>query len=120
MGDVLTRKKKQYFKALLNKKLDELFAEAKRMADFKDQSADVIDQASEESDSALAFRIREREGNLIRKITDALRRLEEGAFGICEECGEQISEKRLRARPVATLCIKCKEEQERLERAVGF
>jgi DnaK suppressor protein len=57
---------------------------------------------------------------LITKITEALERIEEGTFGICERCGEPISEKRLEARPVTTLCIKCKQEQEDLEKRGGI
>jgi DnaK suppressor protein len=63
-----------------------------------------------------ALRIRDREAKLIRKIREALGRLEQGPFGICEECGEEIPHRRLRARPVTTLCIECKEEQEAEER----
>jgi DnaK suppressor protein len=62
------------------------------------------------------LRIRERERRLITKITEALERIEEGTFGICERCGEDISDKRLEARPVTTLCINCKQEQEDLEK----
>ena len=90
------------------------------MTDFQHELPDPLDQASIESGTNLAFRLRERESKLIRKIKDSLDRLEQGTFGICDKCGRQISEGRLRARPIATLCIKCKEEQERLEEVVGF
>jgi DnaK suppressor protein len=108
--------KKDHYKELLTQTIDQLLSERKRNASeidyFKDGSGDFTDQASTESDSALKLRIRERKDRLIKKINDALRRLEDGTFGICEECGQQISDKRLMARPTATLCIRCKEKQE--------
>ncbi len=66
------------------------------------------------------LRIRERERVLIRKIEHALNKLEDGTFRICEECDEEISEGRLKARPVATLCINCKEQQENQEETRGL
>lgn len=119
MPGVLTMKNKAYFKELLSQKLNELLAEINETAgslqDFTDQSPDPIDRASTECQTAFAFRIRERERVLIRKIEYALSKLEDGTFGICEECGEEISERRLQARPVASLCIRCKERQETVE-----
>jgi DnaK suppressor protein len=56
---------------------------------------------------------------LLDKIQKALLRLDDGTFGVCEECGEKISQKRLEARPETTLCIRCKEEQERIEKDFG-
>jgi DnaK suppressor protein len=66
------------------------------------------------------LRIRDRERKLISKIKEALDRLDQGTFGICEECGEDISEERLKARPVTTLCINCKKRQENEERLKGI
>jgi DnaK suppressor protein len=88
------------------------------MTDFRDTSPDFTEEASIESDRNLISRIRERESKLIRKIEYALKRLEDGTFGICEECDEEISGQRLKARPVTTLCIKCKEKQETEEKAM--
>jgi DnaK suppressor protein len=117
---MLTIKKKAYFKTLLSQTLDELLSERNETAgsvpDFTDQSPDPLDRASVESHTAFALRIRERKGVLIRKIEYALSKLEDGTFGICEECGEEISERRLQARPVARLCIRCKEKQETVEK----
>lgn len=81
-----------------------------------DDFADEIDSAS--SDSALAFigRLRERERQLLQKIELSIRKIEEGTYGTCMMCGEDIGIKRLKARPVADLCIDCKSQQERLER----
>jgi DnaK suppressor protein len=73
-----------------------------------------------ESDTSFAFHIKGRESILIRKIKDALIGLEDGTFGICDECGEEITEARLQARLVATLCINCKGQQENQEEIRGL
>jgi DnaK suppressor protein len=78
-------------------------------------AAEMIDQASSEETRFSEMRIREREGKLVGKIKKALQKIDDGTYGICEECGESISEKRLEVRPVATLCIECKREQELME-----
>lgn len=117
---MLTKKRKEYFKILLSQKLDELLTEAKRTARGtnipQDESPDFADQASMETESSFIFRIRERESRLIRKINDALMRLEDGTFGMCQGCGVEIAIRRLMIRPVATLCITCKENQETEEK----
>ena len=77
---------------------------------------DPTDRATQESDRTFELRIRDRERRLINKIQEALARIETGTFGICEVCEEDISEARLKARPVTTLCIDCKMEQEKKER----
>ncbi len=77
---------------------------------------DPNDRATQESDRNFELRIRDRERKLINKIKEALERIEEGTFGICEMCEEEIGEARLKARPVTTLCIDCKMEQERKEK----
>ena len=69
-----------------------------------------------ESDRNFELRIRDRERRLIGKIREALDRIEAGDFGECEDCGDQIGDARLKARPVTTLCIECKTEQERQEK----
>jgi len=76
---------------------------------------DDIDQASSELESAMNFRFRDRERNLLKKIEKSLHKISEGTFGICETCEEPISLSRLNARPVAELCIACKEEAEKDE-----
>lgn len=78
--------------------------------------ADEIDLASSEADQSLNLRLRDRERVLLKKIERTLQKIDEGEFGICERCGEEISAKRLEARPVTDLCIRCKEEQERVEK----
>lgn len=77
---------------------------------------DPTDRASMESNRNSVLRIRDRERKLIFKIQEALQRLEAGEYGICEECGEDIGIERLKARPVTTLCISCKSNQEIAER----
>jgi len=84
-----------------------------------DDLPDEIDQASSEYAQSMAFRLRDREKFLLKKVEKALARVEDGSFGICERCEEQISMKRLQARPVTTLCIRCKEEQEKKEKSYG-
>ena len=82
----------------------------------KDDMADEADLASALTDQSLSLRLRGRERTLIEKIDLALRRIENGEFGTCVVCEDDIEVQRLRARPVTTMCIACKEEQERRER----
>ena len=77
---------------------------------------DVADRASEETDRALELRTRDRQRKLISKIDAALRRIDDGSYGFCEESGEPISLKRLDARPIATLSVEAQERHERRER----
>lgn len=84
-----------------------------------DDLPDEIDLASSEYNQSMVFRLRDREKFLLRKIEKALDRIREGTFGICERCEEDINLKRLEARPVTTLCIRCKEEQEKKEKSYG-
>ncbi len=80
---------------------------------------DPGDQATVESDKNFMLRLKSREQKLIKKIEDAIERVEQGVFGICEVCGEMIDLKRLEARPVTTMCISCKVEQEEEEKLRG-
>jgi len=113
-----------YFKEILLKRLDELYEEAERtvagMTDTEDTFPDPTDRATLESDRNFMLRIRDRERKLIMKIREALQRIEDGTFGQCESCGDDIKLKRLKARPVTTLCIECKRKQEAMERARGM
>ena len=77
---------------------------------------DEMDLASSEGMQSFEFRLRGREKTFLEKIDRALRKIKEGEFGVCEQCEEPISVKRLEARPETTLCIRCKEEQERQEK----
>lgn len=80
-----------------------------------DDRYDEIDQATTDVEQSMRMRLRNRETLYIKKINEALQRIEEGTFGECESCGEDIELRRLEARPEATLCVGCKEEQERKE-----
>ncbi|HPL63878.1 MAG: RNA polymerase-binding protein DksA [Syntrophales bacterium] len=115
--------KLEIFKNLLNQRIDDLLNEASKtvsdMTDEKENFPDPNDRASLESERNFELRIRDRERKLIRKMQEAIQRIENGTFGICDRCGGQISEKRLMARPVTTLCIECKTKEERLEKQRG-
>lgn len=109
-----------HFGNLLNGKMSELLDEAGHtvdgMTDTKENFPDPTDRASLESNRNLTLRIRDRERKLIGKIQEALARIEDGSYGKCEECGENIGLERLNARPVTTLCIDCKSLREAEER----
>jgi DnaK suppressor protein len=116
----LTEEKLFYFKNILNKKLESLLDEALKTVDTMtkedDNFPDPTDRATMESDRNFELRIRDRERRLIPKIQEALQRIEDGIYGICEECGGEISEKRLESRPEATMCIVCKTKEEEIEK----
>ncbi len=116
-------KKLEYFKNLLLEKKNRLIAEADRtfhaLEGGTEHLADPTDIATQESDLGFELRLRDRERKLLKKIDKALKKIEEGSYGICEACGEEIEEKRLEARPEATLCIRCKREQEKMEKLRG-
>ncbi len=112
--------KLEEFRQLLQGQLDDILRNAgetvAEMTDEKENFPDPTDRASLESDRNFELRIRDRERKLANKIREALARIDSGEFGLCESCGEEIGEGRLKARPVATLCIECKTEQERQEK----
>jgi len=112
------------FRISLTKQLEELLKEADEtvtgMSNQKESFPDPTDRASHETDRSFMLRIRDRESKLIKKIKKTLIRIEEGTFGICEGCGNDISLKRLEARPVTTQCIECKTKAEKMEKALGI
>jgi DnaK suppressor protein len=112
--------KQEYFKGVLQEERRVLLEEAGKtvseMTADNTNFPDPNDRATQESDRNFELRIRDRERRLLNKIGEALERIEEGSFGVCELCGEEISEARLKARPVTTLCIDCKMEEERKEK----
>ncbi len=79
------------------------------------EGGDEIDRADLEGERYLTFRIKGREAKLIHKIDYALMKMESGTYGVCENCGAEIPFERLKARPVTTMCIECKELEEELE-----
>jgi DnaK suppressor protein len=115
--------KQDYFRALLLSRINELLNGAERtvaeMTDENENFPDPNDRASLESDRNFELRIRDRERKLIAKMQEAIKRIDDGTFGLCETCGGNISEKRLQARPVTTLCIDCKTKEEKMEKQRG-
>lgn len=117
----MNKKELTRFRKLLEERKQSLLS---AISDTKEQGlgfssedlADEIDLASSEADQSMNLRLRDRERVLLKKIERTLEKIEEGEFGVCETCGEEISVKRLEARPVTDLCIRCKEEQERVEK----
>ncbi|WP_031388233.1 RNA polymerase-binding protein DksA [Desulfonatronum thiodismutans] len=89
------------------------------MTDNREVHADPADRATMETDRSFMLRLRDRERKLIPKIQEALGRIQNGSYGICEDCGDDISIERLKARPVTTLCIKCKSAREEEEQLRG-
>lgn len=110
----------EYFRRKLNAWKDEIIRESKTTLDALQEDIgampDIADRASTETDRSLELRARDRQRKLIAKIDSALRRIEDGTYGYCEETGEPISLKRLDARPVATLSLEAQERHERSER----
>ena len=120
----MKKKDQNYFKELLSNRLEELLSQAddtvSGMTAPKENFPDPTDRATLESDRNFMLRIRDREHKLIKKIKKALERIENGTFGICESCGEEIAFERLKARPVTTQCIECKTKEEAFEKALGL
>ncbi|NNG01550.1 MAG: RNA polymerase-binding protein DksA [Desulfobacteraceae bacterium] len=120
----MKKKDVKYFEDLLTEQLQKLLHQAgdtvSGMTVPKENFPDPTDRATLEADRNFMLRIRDRESKLIKKIKKALARIENGTFGICEKCGEDISNKRLKARPVTTQCIECKTKEEAFERALGL
>lgn len=109
----------EYFRNILNERLDGLFNQAgqivSELISQNGQEIEYLDQASQHTDQAMKLKIKSRESRLIKKVKQALERIDNGVYGICDECGEDISFKRLEARPVTTKCIDCKENEEERE-----
>jgi DnaK suppressor protein len=119
MGTDLNKKEVDFFRDLLTQRMQELLSEAGKTVEGMNEDKnfpDPTDRALLEANRNFILRIRDRERKLIVKIQEALRRLDDGDYGICESCGEEISIARLKARPVTTFCIDCKSVQEVEER----
>ena len=120
----LKRKDLKRFRDVLLAKKKEILRNAQKtlnqdMALDADDLPDEMDLASSEYLQSFTFRLRGREKVFLEKIDHALEKIRNGSFGVCEECDDPISIKRLEARLETTLCIRCKEDQERLEKAYG-
>ena len=118
--DFMNPMMEEFFRQRLTEWKGELLRESgqtlQNMQTTTSQEADITDRASVESERALELRTRDRERKLISKIDDALRRLEAGEYGYCEDTGESIGVRRLIARPIATLSIEAQERHERMEK----
>jgi DnaK suppressor protein len=119
----MSKEQLEHFRSILNGWKRDLMVEVDRtVTHMKDEAAnfpDPNDRATQEEEFSLELRTRDRERKLIRKIDDALKRIEDGSYGYCLETGEEIGVKRLEARPVATLSIEAQERRERRERQYG-
>ena len=120
----LTKKELKRFQEMLEEKRRAVLDRARKtlsedMTLDTNDLPDEMDLASSEYIQSFEFRLRGREKSLLTKLDNALRKIEEGNFGVCEVCEEPIGKKRLEARPETTLCIRCKEDQERDEREFG-
>lgn len=121
------KNKFQMIKKKLVKQREDLLSEAEqtlstKISAEKESYPDPTDQAVAELDSNFILRLRSREQKLLKKIDEAISRIETGNYGVCESCGNPIGMKRLEARPVTTLCIDCKtaqEEEEKLQERKG-
>src|SRR6478609_6749725 len=123
-GTGLKKKDLKRFREILLARKKEILRNAQRtlsedMTLESDDLPDEMDLASSEYLQSFTFRLRGREKVFLDKIEKALAKIEDGSFGTCEECGEEIQVKRLEARPETTLCIRCKEDQERMEKDYG-
>jgi len=109
---------KKFKKLFEDQRKSLLFSDRVLREDFSvnsDDRFDELDQATSDIEQSMRMRLRNREALYLKKLDEALKRIDEGTFGDCDECGEEIGHNRLLARPTATLCVHCKEEQERKE-----
>ena len=117
----MNERQREYFLNKLHAWRDDIIAESREtlevMQSANENHADLADRASSETGRSVELRARDRQRKLIAKINAALRRIDEGTYGYCEETGEPISLRRLEARPIATLSIEAQERHERRERA---
>ncbi len=108
----MNKKQLAHFRELLlawrQELLDDLVRTVHQMRDEMDVHSDPNDRASRETDISLELRSRDRESKLVKKIDEALERIDSGDYGFCEVCGVEIGVERLEARPTAELCIDCK------------
>ncbi|MGE3147852.1 MAG: RNA polymerase-binding protein DksA [Pseudorhodoplanes sp.] len=116
----MNERQRDYFRLKLLAWKDDILKESRdtlqHLQDENVNHPDLADRASSETDRSIELRARDRQRKLISKIDDALKRLDDGTYGYCEETGEPISLKRLEARPIATLSIEAQERHERKER----
>jgi DnaK suppressor protein len=116
----MNERQREYFRGKLKQWKEDLLRESREtlehLQDENQNHPDLVDRASSETDRSIELRARDRQRKLISKIDAAIKRIDEGTYGYCEETGEPISLKRLDARPIATLSIEAQERHERRER----
>jgi DnaK suppressor protein len=115
----MRKKTLEFFKNELIKKKHELIQEAnKTLSGLQDENSefpDMVDRSTAEEERSFTLKLRDRERKLIKKIDEAITRIDNNTYGDCQRCGGKINEDRLKVRPVAVLCIECKEKEEKLE-----
>jgi DnaK suppressor protein len=118
--EFMNERQREYFRKKLLKWKEDILRESRETVSHlqteTENHPDIADRASSETDRALELRTRDRQRKLISKIEDALRRIEDGSYGYCEETGEPIGVARLDARPIATMSLEAQERHERRER----
>ena len=116
----MNERQREYFRAKLLAWREDILKEAKEtlqhLQEESENHPDIADRASSETDRAIELRARDRQRKLIAKIDEALKRIDDGTYGYCEETGDPISLRRLEARPIATLSVEAQERHERRER----
>ena len=120
----MNKKQLKYFKEILERQLETLLAQSghtlSELASQNSCEIESLDQVSVYTDQVMKLRIKTRESYLIKKVINALDRIENKTFGICESCGNDIPLKRLMARPVTNKCIECKTKEESFEKVLGI
>lgn len=118
----MNKKQKEYFRTILESQLEGLLHVSgyaiSELISHNGREIEYIDLASMEINQSMKIRIRSRESRLMKKIQAALQRIDNNTYDICESCGEDISLRRLNARPVTTKCLECKTEEEKSELVV--
>lgn len=116
----MNERMRMYFRSKLLAWREELLQESRETIDHLQRESsnhpDIADRASSESDRAIELRARDRQRKLINKINSAIKRIDDGSYGYCEETGDPIGVKRLDARPIATLSLEAQERHERREK----
>lgn len=120
----MTKDQLEFFRKLLNEKLEDLIDEGREtilsLAEYRDDCLDPMDKSAKDQLLNLKTRIKDRESKLINKIKQALARIDDGSYGICDTCEDEISIERLKARPVTTQCIECKTREEMQEKINSY
>ncbi len=119
----LTKKQLLELRSLLEKAKQDVLSDIRKGLEedvkSKKEIGDVGDMSVDDMIKTFSMKVRDREVKYLKKIEKALKKIDDGTYGICEKCGKCISFERLKLRPVAELCIKCKLEQEKMERKLG-